>query len=194
MTVPVNRENAALAAAYAETKGIARDTIRRALNAFAGVPGRMEYVQKKPFAVVVDYAHTPDSLERLYAFLRTGHRGRLVAVLGAAGGGRDRWKRSEMGRIAARSCDLVILTNEDPYDEPPERIIAEIAAGIPSEVQEKVRTVPDRREALREALHEARPGDIVVATGKGSELAIHLARGKTVPWNEREVIEEFLRV
>lgn len=193
ISAPVNLENAALAAAYAETKGIPRHIIREALNSFSGIPGRLEYVATEPVIAMVDYAHTPDSLSRTYEFLRNAHRGRLICVLGAAGGGRDRWKRPEMGGVAAKFCDEIILTNEDPYDEPPEGITREILEGIPESVRGKAHTVLDRREALRKAFTEARPGDVVVATGKGSETSIHLARGESIPWNERAEMANILK-
>lgn len=155
-----------------------------------GVPGRLEYVQQRPFAVVVDYAHTPDSLTRVYQFLKGAHHGRLICVLGAAGGGRDRWKRPEMGKVAAELCDDIVLTNEDPYDENPESILNEIASGFPH--VRNFHKILDRREALRKAISLAKPGDVVVATGKGSESSIHLAKGKKVPWNERQEIERML--
>lgn len=190
IAAPVNRENAALASAYAEAKGIPRSVVRRALDGFPGVPGRLEYVQERPFAVVVDYAHTPDSLARVYEFLKSAHRGRLICVLGAAGGGRDRWKRPEMGRVAAEFCDDIVLTNEDPYDENPERILDEIESGFSR--TRNSHKILDRREALRKAISLAKPGDVVVATGKGSESSIHLAKGKKVPWNERKEMERIL--
>src|SRR3989338_6577225 len=110
------------------------------------IPGRMEFLQREPFGVVVDYAHTPESLMQVYQTLKTqitkhksqtnskfqisNFKPRLICVLGAAGGGRDKWKRPEFGRIAAEYCDEIILTNEDPYDENPEAIMGEIASGF----------------------------------------------------------------
>ena len=140
-----NLENAAAATSFALSRGIAWPVIKNALTNFKGVPGRMEYVQREPFAVVVDYAHTPDSLEKIYQALTSENpnskiqitnefqipksKSDLICVLGAAGGGRDKWKRPEMGKIAARYCKEIILTNEDPYDEPPETILDQIAVG-----------------------------------------------------------------
>lgn len=193
VTIPVNLENAALAAAYAEARDVPRHVIRRALDGFSGVPGRMEYVQARPFAVVVDYAHTPDSLRRAYEFMKREHRGRLICVLGAAGGGRDAWKRPEMGRVASELCDTVIVTNEDPYEEPPEEIMNAVAEGVPDAKRGKVRIVPDRREALQVAIGEARAGDAVIATGKGSETSIRLSGGRKVPWSERDEIQKILQ-
>lgn len=191
ISVPMNLENAALAATYAETENVPRHAIRSALDAFSGVPGRFEYVARRPFEVVVDYAHTPDSLERVYGFLKKANRGRLICVLGAAGGGRDKWKRPAMGAIAAEHCDVIVLTNEDPYDENPEAILGEIASGI-IDFRGEIFRVLDRRAAIEKALALAKPGDAVAVTGKGSETSIHIARGKKVPWSDRGTVEELL--
>jgi UDP-N-acetylmuramoyl-L-alanyl-D-glutamate--2,6-diaminopimelate ligase len=115
-------------------------------------------------------------------------------VLGAAGGGRDRWKRPEFGRIAAHYCDEIILTNEDPYEEDPQKIIDEVAGGIaqvPHPRPEYAESL-DRREALARAVDQMTEGDIVIATGKGSEDWIHVAHGRKVSWNEKAVVQELL--
>jgi len=193
-----NLENTAAASAFAKSQGIDWKLIQKVFRNFSGVPGRLEYIQQKPFAVVIDYAHTPDSLEEIYRELR--HKvlrkktSNLICLLGAAGGGRDKWKRPEMGRIAADYCREIILTNEDPYDEDPGRIIRDVASGISNArfSFSKLKEVLDRREAIRIALALAQKGDTVVLTGKGSEDWIHGAGGKRIPWNEREVVEDLL--
>lgn len=166
------------------------------IKMWQGVPGRMEIVKEGPFRVIVDYAHTPKSLEFVYDSLKKKGR-RLICVLGAAGGGRDKWKRPKLGEIAAKYCDEIILTNEDPYDEKPEQILNEIESGFsqtPNSKHQipKYRKITDRREAIRRAISLAKKGDTVVMTGKGSEAFIHLAGGKKMPWGEREVAEEAL--
>ncbi len=120
---------------------------------------------------------------------------RLICVLGAAGGGRDKWKRPQFGKIAAEYCDEIILTDEDPYDEDPTVVVKEIRSGILGGDPElaNVHEVLDRREAIKKAVALARPGDVMIGTGKGSEDWIHVAHGKKVPWNERRVFEEALR-
>ena len=139
-----NRYNILAAAAWARHAGIPEETIARAIASFEHVPGRVEKVSEgQDFEVVVDYAHTPDSLEKLYRVFE----GRdIVAVLGGTGGGRDAWKRAEMGRLADRFARAVVLTDEDPYDEDPEKIVADVAAGIASKRPE---IVMDRRAAIR---------------------------------------------
>lgn len=193
-----NLENAAAASSFADSQGISWHQIQEALRDFAGVPGRLEYVQRQPFSVVIDYAHTPDSLEKVYGKLREdlpGKKNKLICVLGAAGGGRDKWKRPAMGKIASEYCDKVIITNEDPYDEDPESIINDVARGFgePSHSEKEFTKIVDRREALRQAISWAKKGDIVIATGKGSEDWIHVAKGEKLSWNERKTVEELLR-
>lgn len=192
-----NLENAAAATAFAASRGLSWDEIKEVFQNFGGVPGRLEYVSRSPFSVVIDYAHTPDSLEKVYQSLSVGlsNRNKMICVLGAAGGGRDKWKRPVMGKLASEYCDKIILTNEDPYDEAPESIINEIAAGFSRADSDKKEflKILDRREAIVRALSFAKKGDVVIITGKGSEDWIHVARGKKIPWNEKRVVEEILR-
>jgi len=184
-----NLYNALAAFSVAKTLGIDEEIIKEALREFKGVPGRMEEVISKPFKVIVDYAFTPNALEKVYQTLRNMQyeipNTRLICVLGACGGGRDKWKRPVLGEIAARYCDEVIVTNEDPYDEDPWKIIEQVASGA----KEKARKILDRREAIREALKLAKEGDIVVITGKGAEPSI-VEKGKKIPWDDRKVVKE----
>ena len=152
------------------------------------------------YTAVVDYAHTPESLEAAYvaATPKPSHEfphPRLLCILGAAGGGRDTWKRPAFGTIAADHCDEIILTNEDPYDEDPAAIMDEIETGIPQPLREGQRMykILDRGEAINKAIALARPGDVVIGTGKGSEDWIHAAGGKKIPWNERAAFEVALK-
>lgn len=190
-----NRANALAALMAARALGVSDDISKRALSRTHYIPGRMEVVQEDPFGVVVDYAHTPDALEKAYAVVSAA---RLVCVLGSAGGGRDTWKRPEMGRIAAEHCSHIILTNEDPYDEPPEAIIKDIERGFftASGIQKKrmdYEKIIDRREALRRAFTVAKKGDVVMITGKGCESCIMGPKGERMPWDDREVAREELQ-
>jgi UDP-N-acetylmuramoyl-L-alanyl-D-glutamate--2,6-diaminopimelate ligase len=199
-----NQENIAVAVAIAKELGIPDKTIEEALANFAGVPGRMEFVTEGPYTAIVDYAHTPESLEAAYQAAReqliAGDEeantpgGRLICVLGAAGGGRDTWKRPEFGKVAAHYCDEIILTDEDSYDESPQAIIDEIGTGIAAvpHPRPEFSVVLDRREALARAINGMDEGDIVIATGKGSEDWIHLARGRKMAWNEKAIVQELL--
>jgi UDP-N-acetylmuramoyl-L-alanyl-D-glutamate--2,6-diaminopimelate ligase len=194
-----NKENVAAAVALAKELGVGDRTIGQALAAFAGVPGRMEFVKAGSYTAIVDYAHTPDSLEAVYKEVKPAPNAnysepKLICILGAAGGGRDKWKRSEMGEIAARHCGEIILTDEDPYDEDPKAIVAEIKKGIdevgfpPAHLHEII----DRKEAIRCAAAILRENDILIATGKGSEEWIHTAGGTRIPWDEKKELEEAL--
>ena len=185
--------------------GVPLETAARALEKFQGVPGRMEVVMKEPFRVIVDYAHTPDALEKVYKTISNLksqiskpqlkiQNSRLVCVLGAAGGGRDKWKRPEFGKIAAQYCDEIILTDEDPYDEDPTSILHDIEKGLRRNYQLPTTShqlVLDRREAIRKAIELAHPGDTVIITGKGCEPWMMTKKGK-VPWDDRQIVRDVL--
>ncbi len=178
--------NALLAVRTAEALGVAPTLAARALAALVRVPGRAERIEAgQDFLAVVDYAHTPDSLQALYDAFPDR---RKVCVLGNTGGGRDTWKRPLMGQIAERACDLVILTNEDPYDEDPGAIVAAMAAGM----TQKPEVVMDRRLAIRRALTVAKRGDAVLISGKGTDPFIMGAHGAREPWSDAMVVREEL--
>jgi UDP-N-acetylmuramoyl-L-alanyl-D-glutamate--2,6-diaminopimelate ligase len=165
--------------------------IGKALSSFTGVPGRMEEVQlNAPFRVFVDYAHEPASLQAAYAAARLLQPKRLLVLLGSQGGGRDVAKRSVMGALAAEHADVVVVTNEDPYDEQPEKIIADVADAAASVGKAIVYRITDRREAILRMLQLAKPGDVLLLTGKGGEEVMAVAGGKLVPWDDRRVIHE----
>ena len=190
-----NFYNICAALAVAEALHISFAKIAEAIKNFAGVPGRMEYVVRDPVSVIVDYAHTPDSLRAVYSTIRAekkaaGETSRLICVLGAAGGGRDHWKRPVMGKIAEEFCDEIIITNEDPYDEDPMSIIDAVGSGIHGGKKTHVKKIIDRKEAIREALASASQGDVVMVTGKGSELFIMGPNGQKIPWDDRGVVRE----
>jgi len=199
-----NLENAAFATMVGYSLGISWPIIQKALAAFTGIPGRMEYVCRTPYAVVVDYAHTPESLEGFYKAIRTdmgahgNARGKIIAVLGSAGGGRDKWKRPVLGKIAGRYAGAVILTSEDPYDDDPVKIAAEIEDGVKEACRENkgcaVMTILDRRKAIFTAVKMASAGDTIALTGMGSEATLSLAHGKKIPWDERKIAEEAIRM
>jgi UDP-N-acetylmuramoyl-L-alanyl-D-glutamate--2,6-diaminopimelate ligase len=188
---------AALAATHA--MGGDLDVLVAALERGVRVPGRFEPVDEgQDFAVIVDYAHTPDSLENVLASARTlmgseaERTGRLVCVFGA-GGDRDRGKRPLMGEIAARMADVALVTSDNPRSEDPARIIAEILAGAERVAGAGVRINADRAEAIAEALEMARAGDVVVIAGKGHEQGQELTGGVKVPFDDVTVAREALR-
>lgn len=168
------------------------EIIKKSLEEIKNIPGRMEFIESdQPFKVVIDYAHTPDALRKVYKTLRNNN-GKLICILGSAGGGRDKWKRPEMGKIAAEYCDQIILTDEDPYNETPEKILDEICAGIPQNSILNCKKILDRREAVRTALTMARPNDIIIITGKGAENKMMVKNG-WIPWDDREIVKEELK-
>ena len=176
---------------------ISLEKCKSALEETKGISGRMEIVIEKPFTVIVDYAHTPDALQKVYETLSDFQKPKLICVLGAAGGNRDKWKRPELGKIAAKYCDEIILTNEDPYDESPMEIINQIAKGIENisinqfnQHKSAVYRILDRREAIRNALSLAKPGDVVIITGKGCESWMCVAKGKKIAWDDREIVKQ----
>lgn len=187
-----NVYNALAAISIGVSQGINLETIRKALTRVEKIPGRMEIIAVKPFTVIVDYAHTPDALEEVYCTIQNqlinNGKQKIRCVLGSAGGGRDKWKRPEMGKIAAKYCDQIILTNEDPYNEDPEQIISEIESGvIKGEKQDIMVKILDRKEAIKEVLISANPGDVVIITGKGSEPWLMVKR-KRISWDDREIV------
>jgi UDP-N-acetylmuramoyl-L-alanyl-D-glutamate--2,6-diaminopimelate ligase len=183
-----NVENALAAMAGGRLLGISDDEIAAGLERLDGVPGRFESVDEgQPFTVLVDYAHTPDSLENVLQSARGLSGERLICVFGC-GGDRDRGKRPQMGRIAAELADLAIVTSDNPRSEDPRAIIEEIIAGAEGELEVE----PDRREAIARAVEAAAAGDVVVIAGKGHEQGQQF-RDRTVPFDDREVAREALR-
>jgi len=190
-----NLLNILAAIAAAKALDIPLTIVKEAVAEFDGLPGRLEELKEgQNFKVYVDYAHTPDSLIAIYETLREETpkgRAKIISVLGATGGGRDKWKRPLMGKIASQYCDEIIITNEDPYDENPRKIMEEVAVGLKL-AKHPFRIIEDRREAIREGLKLCRGGDCFVITGKGSEQAIVVRGGQKVPWDDRRTVREEL--
>ena len=179
-----NRANANGAAAAARALGVPEDAIRRGIEGVRGVPGRFESVDAgQPFAVIVDYAHTPDSLENVLRAARELGTGRLTVVFGA-GGDRDREKRPLMGRVAASLADRAIVTTDNPRSEDPRQIAEQVAEG-------RLEVEVDRRAAIELAFAGAGEGDVVVIAGKGADSTMEVA-GTFVPFDDREVAREVL--
>jgi UDP-N-acetylmuramoyl-L-alanyl-D-glutamate--2,6-diaminopimelate ligase len=184
-----NVENALAALACAAALGIGTERGAAALSGTRRVPGRFEPVEEgQPFTVLVDYAHTPDSLDNVLRAARQVTEGRLICVFGC-GGDRDREKRPLMGRIGAELSDVCVVTSDNPRSEDPTAIIAEILAGMPKGATAE----PDRRAAIALALDAARPGDTVVIAGKGHEQGQEFKGGRKIPFDDRQVAGEELR-
>jgi UDP-N-acetylmuramoyl-L-alanyl-D-glutamate--2,6-diaminopimelate ligase len=177
------------AVAVARELGVDDATIERAVPQAGRVPGRFEPVDEgQSFAVLVDYAHTPDSLENVLRAARQLARARVICVFGC-GGDRDRGKRPEMGRIASALADVAIVTSDNPRSEDPEAIIAQVVAGMgPGAVTEV-----DRRAAIDRAVGLAGAGDVVVIAGKGHEQGQEFEGGRKVPFDDVTVAREALR-
>lgn len=181
-----NACNALAAIKAGEALGVPLEDAAKALKKLTTIKGRAERIDVgQDFLVVVDYAHTPDSLVALYDAYPTR---RKICVLGNTGGGRDTWKRPQMGAIAEANCSEVILTNEDPYDEDPRAIVDAMARGM----QHTPTIIMDRREAIRAALQMAHPGDAVLITGKGTDPYVMGPRGSKTPWSDARVAHEEL--
>jgi UDP-N-acetylmuramoyl-L-alanyl-D-glutamate--2,6-diaminopimelate ligase len=186
-----NVANALGAFAAARELGIAAETAAAGLARAARVPGRFEPVDEgQGFAVLVDYAHTPDSVENVLRAARRLTAGRLISVFGA-GGDRDRDKRPKMGRAGGELSDLAIVTSDNPRSEEPAAIVAEVAAGAEGQAA-AVEVEVDRRAAIARASAAARPGDTVVIAGKGHEQGQEFEGGRKVPFDDREVAREEL--
>ena len=186
-----NVENALAAAAAGLALGLPVSAVLGGLAVTEGVPGRFQAVRAgQPFSVVVDYSHTPDSLENALTAARAVTESRVLVVFGC-GGDRDRGKRPLMGGIGARLADRAVITSDNPRTEEPLAIIDEVAAGVPRDLDHKVVIEPDRRAAIRIALGEARPGDTVVIAGKGHEQG-QLVGDQKIPFDDCRVAEEEL--
>jgi len=177
--------------------GIDADIAIAGLAGVAAVPGRFEVIdtdesRRRGISVVVDYAHTPDGLERVLAAARevVGGRGAVSVVFGC-GGNRDQAKRRAMGAVAAGAADRVLITSDNPRNESPEQIIDEILGGIEPDMRGQISTQADRREAIAEAINAAAPGDIVVVAGKGHETTQEFA-DRTIAFDDRAVAREIL--
>ncbi|MBI5134543.1 MAG: UDP-N-acetylmuramyl-tripeptide synthetase [Candidatus Taylorbacteria bacterium] len=180
-----NIQNELAAITMAEAFGVSAEVAKRAIEKFSGIPGRVQRIDEgQDFTVIVDYAHTPDSLQKLYDVFQGSRR---ICVLGNTGGGRDTWKRDEMAKIAERSCDEIILTNEDPYDDDPRKILSDMAEAM---TEKRPQIVLDRREAIRAALQTAKTGDSVLITGKGTDPYIMGPNNTKIPWSDAAVVRE----
>lgn len=194
-----NISNALGALGLALALGVELETAGRGLERLAGVPGRFQLIPGgDDFSVVVDYAHTADGLENILRTARALTKNRLLVVFGC-GGDRDRNKRPEMGKVAARFSDLTFITSDNPRSEDPAVIAGEIESGFRAEARalkhdtvRRCRVILDRKEAIREAVSAARPGDMLVIAGKGHEN-YQVFRDRTVRFDDREVAAAALR-
>ncbi len=182
-----NLENVAAAITLSEGFEIQEEKIISAISKYRGTLGRVQKIENSHnFTVIVDYAHTADSMKKLYETFPSPR----ICVFGATGGGRDTWKRPEMGKVASLYCDTIILTNDDPYDEDPEKIVAEIKTGIKN--KETIVEI-DRRKAIALGLSYAKEGSTVLITGKGTDPYLMEKGGKRTPWDDASITKEELQ-
>lgn len=189
--------NALAAAVTAKAMGIDLKISSAAFKKIKNIPGRVEFInEKQPFKILVDYAPEPEALKKLYQGLDDLKYNKLIHVLGSCGGGRDVARRPLLGQMAATKADVVIVTNEDPYDDDPDKIINDVADGATKVAQvtgKNIHKITDRREAIHKALSIAKDDDLVLVTGKGAEQAICVAGGKKIAWDDRAIIREELK-
>jgi len=200
-----NVQNCAAAVAIGQACGVSLEVAAQALGKIQSIPGRLEIINEgQDFTVVVDLAHTPDSFGKVFKLFKDllvrrspaqrdeggAHtHNKIISVFGSAGGGRDKWKRPELGQIASQYSDQIFITNEDPYDEDPLYIADEILAGC-----DKTRAdiILDRRQAIAKALNLAQAGDIVLVLGKGTEQT-YVEGNKKIYWDDRVVVREEIK-
>lgn len=188
-----NAYNMTAAAAAAYLLGVSLNDIVEGAANLEAVPGRFErVVENQPYDVIVDYAHTPDGLEKLLIAAKEISKNRVILVFGACGD-RDKTKRPVMGEIAARLADRIFLTDEESYNEDPEQIRQMIYEGIEGVKGGAMKTteVSERRDAIEKALHVAKKGDMVLITGMGHEV-YRIVNGARIPWNDSQVVRELL--
>lgn len=184
--------NMAAAASICYVLGVSMSDIKNGIASLEGIPGRFERAAKdEKYEVIVDYAHTPDALEKLLEATRNITKKRIILVFGACGD-RDTVKRPIMGKIAAKLADEIILTDEESYNEDPDKIRRDIYAGIEeSKATNKTTEIADRREAMRHALNIAKKDDTILITGMGHEQ-FRIINGEKLPWNDTNIVREII--
>lgn len=191
-----NAKNAVNAYALGLSQGLDKHQIKSGLESVRALAGKLEIIDLgQDFKAMVDYSFEPKALENLYKIIDLIPHNRLIHLLGSTGGGRDKARRPILGALAAKKADIVVVSNEDPYDEDPATIINEVARGAELEGKELGKDlfkILDRREGIKKALELAKKDDLVLFTGKGAEQFICLARGQQMPWNETEIVKELV--
>lgn len=192
-----NVYNAVAAASVMKALGFTVQEIVAAMEKITPVPGRIEVINEgQDFSVIVDFAFEPRAMEALYETVKILLHQRIIHLLGSTGGGRDTARRPALCKFVSERADIVIVTNEDPYDDDPWEIIKQVAKGayeVGKKENENLFLIFDRGEAIKKAMALARPGDLVLITGKGSEPVMVVAGGKKIPWDDRKVAREALR-
>jgi len=192
-----NFENVLAAIATSCALGFSLEQMRDSVASLSGVPGRLERIHEgQPFEVIVDYAPEPAALAATYEAISLLPYTRLIHVLGSTGGGRDVSRRAVLGEMAAKKSDIMIVTNEDPYDDDPMEIInqiADAAVACGKKDHENLFRIVDRMEAIQKAMRVAESGDLILITGKGCEPVMAVAHGKKIPWDDRQAVRQILQ-
>ena len=188
-----NIYNSLAATALGLAENIKPFAIKKALESIKNIPGRLEKIQEgQDFEVIVDYAHSPDSLENVYSAIKPTVQNRMIAVLGGTGD-RDKTYRARGGELADKYADIVIITNEDPYSEDPEEIIDQVVVGVKNKISDKTFfRISDRKEAIQKAINLAQKNDLVIITGKGAEQFM-ICKEEKIPWDDREIVRKALK-
>ncbi len=187
-----NKYNISAGIEIAKILNIDKNKIDSAVKNLKPLPGRLEFIKNDlGLKIIVDFAFEPKALQKLYDVVKDIKHHKIIHVLGATGGGRDKARRPILGKMAAQNSDIVIVTNEDPYDENPEEIMDQVLSGTKN-LPAKTYKLLDRREAIKKALKLASQGDLVLITGKGAEQAICLKNGKMLAWDDRKVVKKEL--
>jgi UDP-N-acetylmuramoyl-L-alanyl-D-glutamate--2,6-diaminopimelate ligase len=190
-----NIANSLAAICVTQALDISSKIIKASLEKFEGIPGRLEAVHEgQDFLVLVDYAHTPDALEKIYKTLKPVTTGKLIAVLGATGD-RDKTKRPILGKLAGKLANYVIITDEDPYTEDPENIMDQVIKGVKDSGKKEKQNywkILDRGKAIEFAVNIAQKNDTVIITGKGCEQVMVTNQGK-IPWDDRKIAKESIK-
>ena len=191
-----NAVNAMNAALVGLSQGLSLEQVKTGLESVTCLSGKLERIDLgQDFKIIVDYSFEPRAMKKMYETVKIIPHNKIIHLLGSCGGGRDHDRRPILGELAGENADYVIITNEDPYDEDPQLIIDQVAAG--SELAGKklnadLFEISDRRDAINKALSLAETGDLVLITGKGAEQYICLANGKKIPWDDRRIVREEL--
>ncbi|MCA9384172.1 MAG: UDP-N-acetylmuramyl-tripeptide synthetase [Candidatus Magasanikbacteria bacterium] len=193
-----NLANALAALLVGKECGFALSDLIKGLESVEVIPGRYQRIEEgQSYEVIIDYAPEPESFKRFYEAFEASKHGTIIHVLGSCGGGRDIARRPILGQLAAKHADIVVVTNEDPYDDNPAEIIDQVADGARSAGKQEGKDLfllQDRREAIRFAMKQAKPGDAVILTGKGNEAWICGAHGSKQPWSEEAEAREAIHL
>ncbi len=194
----INVYNALPAIIISRIFGISDSMIKKGLLELKTIPGRMEKIEEgQNFTVIVDYAHEKESMTNLLQTAINMKRAdsKIIVLLGAEGGGRDKNKRPIMGELAGKMADYVVVSNVDPYDDDPKQILEDIAISVEKAGKERDKNlfiIEDRKDGIKKALSLARINDIVLITGKGAEQSM-VIKGNRVPWDDRIIVKDELK-